>query len=198
MELSCSYCNQSQFSSSWPLAWHRCLFQHVFFFNPEIIYILEPDKQAKVRHYNSEEVRKFIAKKKDERLRKAKEDKMAMVNQCMKRQEMLQEVYRKQREATAAQRRDGSSSRCKSVNDCTKSDFKDRVRILCCKRWKFFFFLVKIGWVSYFLKWKHTSHIYFICLVHNINTTVFKSYSTFWLLEIGSCSPVKMTCICHW
>lgn len=88
--------------------------------------VTEPDKQAKVRHYNSEEVRKFIAKKKDERLQKAKEDKMAMVNRCMKRQEMLQEVYRKQREATAAQRRDGSSSRFKSSNDCTKSDFKDR------------------------------------------------------------------------
>lgn len=110
------------------------------FFYPEIIYILEPDKQAKVRHYNSEEVRKFIAKKKDERLQKAKEDKMAMVNRCMKRQEMLQEVYRKQREATAAQRRDGSSSRFKSSNDCTKSDFKDRVSILCCKRWNFFVF----------------------------------------------------------
>ena len=46
---------------------------------------------------------------------------------------MLQEVYRKQREATVAtQRRNASSFRCKSNNDFVKStDIKDNVSILC-------------------------------------------------------------------
>ncbi|XP_036368231.1 centrosome-associated protein 350 isoform X2 [Octopus sinensis] len=64
--------------------------------------VLDSEKQPKVRHYDPEEVRKFIAKKKTERVQKARENQEALHNEFIKRQERLQEVYRKQKEATAS------------------------------------------------------------------------------------------------
>ncbi|XP_014776853.2 centrosome-associated protein 350-like [Octopus bimaculoides] len=63
--------------------------------------VLDSEKQPKVRHYDPEEVRKFIAKKKTERVQKARENQEALHNEFIKRQERLQEVYRKQKESTA-------------------------------------------------------------------------------------------------
>ncbi|KAM7388238.1 hypothetical protein PAMP_024429 [Pampus punctatissimus] len=57
------------------------------------------DKEQKKRHYDADTVRQYIAKQQEDRKRRQAEEKKALKEEAEKRDQRLQELYRKQREA---------------------------------------------------------------------------------------------------
>lgn len=56
------------------------------------------DKEHKKRHYDADSVRQYIARQQEERKRRQVEEKRAMKEEAERRNQRLQELYRKQRE----------------------------------------------------------------------------------------------------
>lgn len=57
------------------------------------------DRGQKKRHYDADSVRQYIARQQEDRKRRQAEEKKAMREEAEKRNQRLQELYRKQREA---------------------------------------------------------------------------------------------------